>query len=98
MPSDDYASFGGGGALKLKGGKVSKGKKKRKDKPSDLERALSAGESSKTKELADDERHEKDADRPKDEEEVGQEPVTEYKTDAERRHEEYKRKKVRIHH
>ena len=43
MPSDDYASFSGGGALKLKGGKIGKNKKKKKDKASDLERSLSTG-------------------------------------------------------
>lgn len=42
MPSDDYSAFSGG-ALKLKGGKVKKHKKK-KDKGSSLEKALSTGD------------------------------------------------------
>jgi len=42
MPSDDYA-YVGGGALKLKGAKVKKNKK-RKDRPRDLERALSTSD------------------------------------------------------
>jgi protein FAM32A len=103
MPADDYTSFSGGGALKLKGGRVSKGKKKKsKEKqPSDLERALCTGESSKTKERASSEKRDKDADKdadkPAEDEADAREPVDEYKTEAERRHEEYKRKKVRIH-
>ncbi|KHO01420.1 uncharacterized protein MAM_00421 [Metarhizium album ARSEF 1941] len=47
MPSGDYAAVGGGGALKLKGAKVQK-KKKRRDK-SGLERTLSAGEGASAK-------------------------------------------------
>jgi protein FAM32A len=57
MPNSDYTAFGGGGALRLKGGKVGKPKKKRdKNKDgSDLEKALSVatGEGSKSKSLDD---------------------------------------------
>ncbi len=45
MPASEYASFGGG-ALKLKGAKVKKHKKR--DKGADLEKNLSAGGESST--------------------------------------------------
>lgn len=102
MPTDEYSSYGGG-ALKLKGGggKVKKHKKK-KDKASDLEKALSTGEPSsqaaskaKDEQLAKrtssgspaggDEHHSGDQ---------GDRPVVRQKTEAERRFEEAKRKKV----
>ncbi|PWI69796.1 hypothetical protein PCL_00708 [Purpureocillium lilacinum] len=44
MPSEDYAAVGGGGALRIKGAKVQK-KKKKRDK-SDLEKNLASGEDS----------------------------------------------------
>lgn len=108
MPSDDYTAFSGGGALKLKGGKVSKSKgKKKKDKTAaELERALSTGDSADNnssrdveKAAGENKKHRKDPqdedERPAQEEEEddGDEPV-EYKTEAQKRHEEYKRKKV----
>lgn len=87
MPSDDYAyAGGGGGALKLKGAKVGK-KKKRKDK-SDLEKNLATttkedapkdkapGEEERDPELEDEEIH-KDT-----------------KTESERRHDELRKKRV----
>ncbi|KFA55085.1 hypothetical protein S40293_03533 [Stachybotrys chartarum IBT 40293] len=43
MPSDEYSAVGGGGALKLKGAKVVKKKKKMSSK-SDLEKNLSQGD------------------------------------------------------
>ncbi|KAH8664119.1 hypothetical protein BX600DRAFT_463780 [Xylariales sp. PMI_506] len=112
MPSDDYASFSGGGALKLKGGKVHKSKKKKKqDTASDLERALSTGERASDKRKKD--TKERDAKGGGDDEgegarskKVGEvetkersgesdnDEHAEYKTEAERRHEEYKRKKM----
>ncbi|KAI0123084.1 hypothetical protein BJ170DRAFT_687787 [Xylariales sp. AK1849] len=94
MPSDDYASFSGGGALRLKGGKINKTKKRKKGKPSDLERSLSTGEASEAKELEENKKPGKSADgeeREAKEEENG--PV-DYKTETERRHEEFKRKKM----
>ncbi|RSM15284.1 hypothetical protein CEP52_000857 [Fusarium oligoseptatum] len=42
MASDDYTAVGGGGALKLKGSKVHK-KKKKRDKKTDLEKNLDTG-------------------------------------------------------
>ncbi|SPN98991.1 uncharacterized protein DNG_02030 [Cephalotrichum gorgonifer] len=47
MPLDDYSSAGGG-ALRLKGAKVTK-KKKKKDKGSSLEKALSGGDTTVAK-------------------------------------------------
>lgn len=105
MPSDDYVAFSGGGALKLKGGKVSKSKKKKKDKTAaaGLERALSTGESSAAeggnKEIEKPTSSKKkiprdDEDERPEEDDERDEPI-EYKTEAQKRHEEYKRKKVR---
>ncbi|KAI1761391.1 DUF1754-domain-containing protein [Hypoxylon sp. FL1150] len=79
MPTDDYASVGGGGALKLKGGKVLKNKKKKKSKASNLERSSSAGDDSILKET---------------ERAVDEGMATEHKTEAERRHEEANKKKM----
>ncbi|ETS79906.1 hypothetical protein PFICI_07435 [Pestalotiopsis fici W106-1] len=95
MPSDDYTAFSGGGALKLKGGKVSKSKKKKKDKAAGLEHALSTGEPADSKELekpAGKKKSPRDDERPEEEDEHD-EPI-EYKTEAQKRHEEYKRKKM----
>lgn len=119
MPADDYA-VAGGGALKLKGGKVQKSKKKRKDKSAaNLERSLSiidddGGDSAspsastskgvienKNKKGKKGKRHDKDnnddADGKKfDGDNDGDDvPAPEYKTEAERRHEEIQRRKVR---
>ncbi|KAF3021072.1 hypothetical protein E8E14_012814 [Neopestalotiopsis sp. 37M] len=104
MPSDDYVAFSGGGALKLKGGKVSKSKKKKKDKTAaaGLERALSTGESSAAeggnKEIEKPTSSKKkiprdDEDERPEEDDERDEPI-EYKTEAQKRHEEYKRKKM----
>lgn len=96
MPSDDYAVFSGGGILKLKGGKISKNKKKKKDRPTDLERSLSTGEASASKELeksSSSKKRSKDEERVEEEAPEEEEPV-DYKTEAQRRHEEYKKKKV----
>lgn len=87
MPADEYASVGGGGTLKLKGGKVQKTKKKKKSKAQAIERALSTEDDSTSKEV---ERT------PRDDGKDGEEgDVAEHKTEAERRHEEANRKKVR---
>lgn len=86
MPADDYASVGGGGALKLKGGKVQKNKKKKKSKAPNLEQSLSAGDDSAPRET---DRTPRD-----DSKDVDEGTVTEHKTEAERRHEEANRKKV----
>ncbi|XXH00370.1 dolichol kinase [Hypoxylon texense] len=88
MPADDYVSIGGGGALKLKGGKVQKTKKKKKSKTSSLERSLSAEVDPTPKET---ERAPRDDSKDADE---GAVAVAERKTEAERRHEEANRKKM----
>lgn len=100
MPSDDYASFSGGGALKLKGGKIGKSKKKKKDKASDLERSLSTGGSGGEAKLDPDKKRAKskaiDDGRPEEApEDDADEGLADHKTEAERRHEEAQRKKVR---
>ncbi|OIW29789.1 DUF1754-domain-containing protein [Coniochaeta ligniaria NRRL 30616] len=97
MPSDEYSSFGKG-ALKLKGGggKVKKHKKK-KDKVSDLEKALSTGETSG--EHRDGVIGEKQVEKrtksrsPVEDDEAEEGPVRQ-KTEAERRFEEAKKKKL----
>ncbi|KAH7008397.1 hypothetical protein EDB80DRAFT_892832 [Ilyonectria destructans] len=86
MASDEYSVVGGGGALKLKGAKVHK-KKKKRDK-SDLEKNIgkevvkkgNAAEDKKAKDKA-------------DEEEDDDRPVVQ-KTESEKRHEEIKRKRL----
>lgn len=108
MASGEYSTYGGG-ALRLKGTKVKKHNKKKKDKESGLEKALSTGESSSR---PDDDRLEEarqdkeDGDGKetrsrgrsyggeKSEGEGGDAPVT-YKTESERRFAEARRKKVR---
>jgi protein FAM32A len=87
MPSDDYAVAAGGGALKLKGFKVSK-KKKKKDK-SDLEKNLGKEVVKKDKSPSHDHRE------PDEEREDGEEPTTDaHKTESERRHDELRKKRV----
>ncbi|OTA84955.1 hypothetical protein M434DRAFT_400278 [Hypoxylon sp. CO27-5] len=86
MPADEYASVGGGGALKLKGGKVQKTKKKKKTKTLNLERALSTEDDSSAEEVA--------RSRLDDGKDEGGVDVVERKTEAERRHEEANRKKM----
>ncbi|KAI1139063.1 DUF1754-domain-containing protein [Hypoxylon sp. FL0543] len=86
MPADEYAPVGGGGVLKLKGGKVQKTKKKKRSKAASLERALSAEGDPSTNEVA---KSRQDAGKDEDGEDVA-----ERKTEAERRHEEANRKKM----
>lgn len=102
MPSDDYKSAGGGGALKLKGAgaKVKKHKKK-KDKAegggSDLEKALStggAGASSSSKTSSKDKRREEGSEEAGDDGSGSAQRPVAFKTEAERRFEEARRKKV----
>ncbi|EON97663.1 putative duf1754-domain-containing protein [Phaeoacremonium minimum UCRPA7] len=97
MPSDEYASVG---ALRLKGGKVKKHKKK-KDKGSDLEKNLSTGESSKDLEVVKKRKSEEAEDdeatraKPSEEPEEEEDSVPQHrKTEAERRFEEARRKKL----
>lgn len=106
MPLDDYASAVGGG-LKLKGAKVTKPKKKKRRDKTDLEKNLetgdegsstalvkhreeSAGDSkSKSKKKSED----PEEDRNDDDDDEGSGRVVQ-KTEAERRYEERKRKRV----
>lgn len=88
MPSDDYAVATGGGALKLKGAKVSK-KKKKKDK-SDLEKNLGKEVVRKDK-LPSEERREDEEERGEEEEQIPEAN----KTESERRHDELRKKRVR---
>ncbi|KAH6893272.1 hypothetical protein B0T10DRAFT_481870 [Thelonectria olida] len=93
MGSDEYAAVGGGGALKLKGVKVHK-KKKKRDK-SDLEKNLGTD---LVKTASDSEGKKKNKPKLEKEAEVEEEddyegPV-ERRTESERRHEEIKRKRL----
>ncbi|KAI0810471.1 hypothetical protein GGR55DRAFT_643969 [Xylaria sp. FL0064] len=99
MPADDYLSAPAGGALKLKGAKVQKAKKKKKSKSQNedkgksakLERSLSTTTGAETRlEEPDDVQGAKGAVTPGHE----SEPELEYKTEAERRHEEAMKKKM----
>ncbi|RYP32177.1 hypothetical protein DL767_005333 [Monosporascus sp. MG133] len=105
MGADDYA-VAGGGALKLKGAKVQKSKKKKKDKSSNnLERSLSviegdddpkATSSSSSKEAEKKEKKKRldDSDGGAEDPEKPDRDTVEYKTEAERRHEEIQRRKL----
>ncbi|KAI0157850.1 DUF1754-domain-containing protein [Xylariaceae sp. FL1272] len=88
MPADDYVASGGG-ALRLKGAKVQKAKKKKskskdKEKSAVLESTLSA--SKQTAKSSKQEAVDDAAD--------GSDGEAEYKTEAERRHDEANRKKI----
>ncbi|RGP79948.1 hypothetical protein FLONG3_1892 [Fusarium longipes] len=89
MGSDDYAAIGGGGALKLKGAKINK-KKKKRDK-TDLEKNLDTGskdeEKRKKKNKQDDEEDELRNEHNEEQPEV-------QKTEAQKRHEEIKKKRL----
>ncbi|KAI0424803.1 hypothetical protein F5Y09DRAFT_323424 [Xylaria sp. FL1042] len=98
MPADDYLSAGTGGALKLKGAKVQKPKKKKskshskdKDKSAKLERPQSTTTSAETplegRDDVDDAKRAVASSHDSD-------PEPEYKTEAERRHEEAMKKKM----
>lgn len=89
MASDEYSVVGGGGALKLKGAKVHK-KKKKRDK-SDLEKNIGK-EVAKKGNAAEDKAKDKAKDKA-DEEDEDDRPVVQ-KTESEKRHEEIKRKRV----
>ncbi|KAK3196002.1 hypothetical protein K4F52_000870 [Lecanicillium sp. MT-2017a] len=93
MPSDDYKSFGGGGALKLKGAKVDKKKKKKAPKP-DLEKNLSAGDEKAVSKRrgSDAEDDKKKNDKPASDNE-DERPVVP-KTESERRYEETRKKRL----
>ncbi|KAH7264264.1 hypothetical protein FSOLCH5_010215 [Fusarium solani] len=86
MASDDYTAVGGGGALKLKGSKVHK-KKKKRDKKTDLEKNLDTGK----REGPDPDKKKEADDEPRDEEDDRPEAQ---KTEAEKRHDEIKKKRL----
>ncbi|KAL2677007.1 hypothetical protein Neosp_010774 [[Neocosmospora] mangrovei] len=86
MASDDYTAVGGGGALKLKGSKVHK-KKKKRDKKTDLEKNLDVGK----REGPDPDKKKEADDEPRDEED--DRPAVQ-KTEAEKRHDEIKKKRL----
>ncbi|KAL4722749.1 hypothetical protein ACLX1H_009984 [Fusarium chlamydosporum] len=90
MGSDEYAAVGGGGALRLKGAKIHK-KKKKRDK-TDLEKNLDTGnkDEEKRKKKKDKQGEEEDEPRHADDEEK---PEVQ-KTEAQKRHEEIKRKRL----
>ena len=87
MASDEYSVVSGGGALKLKGAKVQK-KKKKKDKSS-LEKVIATGEKGVVKKSNLPAEEGKADDKDSDDER----PAVQ-KTESERRHEETKRKRV----
>lgn len=93
MPTDEYKSAGGG-ALRIKGAKVKKSKKKSKKEKSDLEKNLATRESPSTQDPKDP----KAEDEPEQAVENGgdddAEPTTDHKTEAERRFEEARKKKL----
>lgn len=89
MPSDDYAVIGGGGALKLKGAKVSK-KKKKRDK-TDLEKNVTGDGAIVKKTKSPDA---EDSKRDEDQEEEPLAPAI--KTESERRYEEVRKKRVSL--
>jgi len=98
MPSDEYTGAAGG-ALKLKGGKIQKSKKKKskskdKDVSSKLER--SSRSTSAVAESKDDNGNvaEKAATPATETSDHEEDHTTEYKTEAERRHEEAMKKRV----
>lgn len=123
MPSDDYAVVSGGGALKLKGAKIGK-KKKKKSAKTDLEKNLATGDESsvalvKRDTLADGHddngdyddasasalkkrkkspnREASGEDAQDDDDDDNERLPMVQKTEAERRHEEVRRKRVRIY-
>lgn len=83
MPSEEYKSAGGG-ALRIKGAKVKKHKKK-KDKTA-LEKNLA--------EPKGEESQDKDKDKDKEEVEEEEQPPRSHKTEAEQRFEEARRKRL----
>ncbi|KAI8622865.1 hypothetical protein F5Y19DRAFT_482332 [Xylariaceae sp. FL1651] len=91
MPADDYISAAGSGALKLKGAKVQKAKKKSKirdkDKPAKVERSLPTNVGTRSAPRGDSKEGDEAAKSDHDDE-------VEYKTEAERRHEEATKKKM----
>ncbi|KAF4992003.1 hypothetical protein FGRMN_7457 [Fusarium graminum] len=89
MGSDDYAAIGGGGALKLKGAKINK-KKKKRDK-TDLEKNLDVSSKDEEKRKK---RKDKEVDDDESRKEDDEEKPEVQKTEAQKRHEEIKKKRL----
>lgn len=89
MAPDDQAMRGTPGPLRLKGAKVTKKKKKKKDKASDAETSLTKRDTS----AADDDGRAASNEAGEGDQEDTRGPVQ--KTEAEKRHEEIRRKRVR---
>ena len=95
MPSDEYKSFGGGGALKLKGAKVDKKKRKKKTSgKSDLERNLSTGDEKAVTKRRDDEQDDEPKDENSGRDDNDAERPAPQKTESERRYEETRKRRV----
>ncbi|KAF5678999.1 hypothetical protein FBULB1_430 [Fusarium bulbicola] len=90
MGSDDYAAVGGGGALKLKGAKIHK-KKKKRDK-TDLEKNLDTGNKDEEKRMKKKSENGEEQE-PHDEDDEDKPEVQ--KTEAQKRHEEIKKKRAK---
>jgi FAM32A len=111
MPSSDYTSTPSTGKLKLKGVKDSKVKKKKKNKqPQKEDNPIEDGRDNSVmlKKLEDEDR-EMDMDKERgrqerksrdeeNEEDLGEDLGMRVKTEAERRYDEQRRKRVRLHH
>lgn len=96
MPSDDYASAITAGALRIKGAKVKKHKKKKTGK-TDLEKNLSTGgepSSSKSTITKEEPTGDDDSEQPRKDEKATAPPPPRRKTEAEQRFEEARRKKL----
>ncbi|KYK61578.1 hypothetical protein DCS_02721 [Drechmeria coniospora] len=92
MPSDDYTAVGGGGALRMKGAKVQK-KKKKKDKSALGKGLLDSAEKAMVKQGdGKSDKRPTSEDREADEDDCAA-PVPQ-KTESERRYEEVKRKRL----
>ncbi|KAI9149368.1 hypothetical protein HJFPF1_11420 [Paramyrothecium foliicola] len=93
MPADEYSSVGGGGALKLKGAKVTKKKKKSKAK-ADLEKNLAAAEDALIKRKGSPSRDRPDAADEDDPAKDGEEDRPTELTEAQKHFEEVKRQRL----
>ncbi|KAG5989953.1 hypothetical protein E4U52_005065 [Claviceps spartinae] len=92
MPSGEYTTIGSG-ALKLKGAKIQKKKKKRKPKV-DLDKDLAIQKREADDALNSDDQDKQRQEQNEDHEDADGEVVEPRKTEAERRYEEVKRKRL----
>ena len=106
MPTDDYTIIPSTGKLKLKGVKDSKITKKKKPKPSKDDNPVKDVEDNSTilKKLEDEDREmerevpnkQRKSKEPENQEDGGEDRAARVKTEAERRYEEQRRKRVRV--